>query len=160
MDEIDRVDEEARNTIMGVLVELLDPGQNNRYTDHFIDYPFDLSEVLFIATANNTTHISTAVLDRLEPIQMPSYSDEEKITIGRDFVLPKVMADANLTPDTISIDPEVWPKIVRPLGFDGGIRTLERTINNIVRKTAMQIVTGKGERVAINEQNLNDYLPQ
>lgn len=160
LDEIDRVDEEARNTIMGVLVELLDPGQNNRYTDHFIDYPFDLSEVLFIATANNTTHISTAVLDRLEPIQMPSYSDEEKITIGRDFVLPKVMADANLTPETISISPEVWPKIVRPLGFDGGIRTLERTINNIVRKTAMQIVTGKGQRVTINEQNLQDFLPQ
>lgn len=158
LDEIDRVDEAARNTIMGVLVELLDPEQNSRYTDHFIDYPFDLSEVLFIATANNTTHISTAVLDRLEPIQMPSYSDEEKITIGKDFVLPKVMKNANLTQDTISIADDVWPKIVRPLGFDAGIRTLERTINNIVRKTALQIVSGKAQKVTVSDSNLQDYL--
>lgn len=158
LDEIDRVDESARSTIMGVLVELLDPGQNNRYTDHFIDFPFDLSEVLFIATANNTTHISTAVLDRLEPIQMPSYSDEEKITIGRDFVLPKTLLDANLKPQTVVIGETIWPKIVRPLGFDGGIRTLERTINNIVRKTAMQIVSGKTQKIEITDQNLQEFL--
>ena len=158
LDEIDRVDESAKSTIMGVLVELLDPGQNNRYTDHFIDFPFDLSEVLFIATANNTTHISTAVLDRLEPIQMPSYSDEEKITIGRDFVLPKTLLDANLKPETVIIGETIWPKIVRPLGFDGGIRTLERTINNIVRKTAMQIVSGKAQKIEITDQNLQEFL--
>ena len=158
LDEIDRVDESARSTIMGVLVELLDPGQNNRYTDHFIDFPFDLSEVLFIATANNTTHISTAVLDRLEPIQMPSYSDEEKITIGRDFVLPKTLLDANLKPETVIIGETIWPKIVRPLGFDGGIRTLERTINNIVRKTAMKIVSGKAQKIEITDQNLQEFL--
>ena len=160
LDEIDRVDEVAKATIMGVLVELLDPGQNNAYTDHFLDYPFDLSEVLFIVTANNSTNISTAVLDRLELISMPSYSDEEKITIGRDFVLPKALAAANLTADRLTIDTAVWPKLVRPLGFDGGIRTLERTINNIVRKTAMEIVTGKTRQVNINEQNLQEYLPQ
>src|SRR3989344_4277555 len=72
LDEIDRVAEDARGDIMGVLVEVLDPEQNMAFTDHFLDYPFDLSEVLFIATANNTTNIATAVLDRLEPIQMPS----------------------------------------------------------------------------------------
>src|SRR3989344_1249085 len=77
LDEIDRVAEDARGDIMGVLVEVLDPEQNMAFTDHFLDYPFDLSEVLFIATANNTTNISTAVLDRLEPLQMPSYTDEE-----------------------------------------------------------------------------------
>ena len=91
---------------------------------------------------------------------MPSYSDEEKITIGRDFVLPKALAAANLTADRLTIDTAVWPKLVRPLGFDGGIRTLERTINNIVRKTAMEIVTGKTRQVNINEQNLQEYLPQ
>ena len=78
LDEIDRVAEGARTTIMGVLVELLDPEQNSAFSDNFVDYPFDLSEVLFIATANNTGNISTAVLDRLEIIQMPSYSDDEK----------------------------------------------------------------------------------
>src|SRR3989344_6858341 len=85
LDEIDRVSAEARSDIMGVLVELLDPGQNKNYRDHFIDYSFDLSNVLFIATSNNTKDISTAVLDRLEIIQMPSYTDQEKITIAKNF---------------------------------------------------------------------------
>lgn len=159
LDEIDRVDEAARATIMGVLVELLDPEQNSRYTDHYIDYPFDLSEVLFIATGNNTTHISTAVMDRLEPLMMPSYSDEEKIKIGRDYVLPKVMRESNLPEGTIAISADVWPKIVRPLGFDGGIRTLERTVNNIVRKAAREIVSGNTKQIVVNEQNVMQFLP-
>lgn len=160
LDEIDRVDESMRASIMGVLVELLDPGQNNAYTDHYLDYPFDLSEILFIVTANNSTNISTAVLDRLELISMPSYNDEEKITIARDFVLPKALIAASLTTENLKVDSTVWPKIIRPLGFDGGIRTLERTVNNIVRKTAMQVVTGQTKQVQVNEQNLNDFLPQ
>ncbi len=159
LDEIDRVDEHVRATIMGVLVELLDPEQNAAYTDHYLDYPFDLSEVLFIATANNTTNISTAVMDRLEPLSMPSYSDEEKITIGRDFVLPKAMSEAGLPKEAIQIAPEVWPKIVRPLGFDGGIRTLERTINTIVRRTAKFIVSGEGRQFTITEKNIQEFLP-
>lgn len=159
LDEIDRVDEAARATIMGVLVELLDPEQNARYTDHYIDYPFDLSEVLFIATGNNTTHISTAVLDRLEPLQMPSYSDEEKIKIGRDYVLPKIMRESGLPANGIQISEEIWPKVVRPLGFDGGIRTLERTINNMVRKAAREIVSGNSQQIVINDQNIQQFLP-
>jgi len=83
LDEIDRIAEEARSSIMGVLVELLDPEQNNAFTDYFIDYPFDLSEAFFITTCNNTTNISQAVLDRLEVISMPSYSDEEKLLLAR-----------------------------------------------------------------------------
>ena len=158
LDEVDRIAEEARATIMGVLVELLDPGQNLRFTDHYIDYPFDLSEVLFIATANNTTNISTAVLDRLEPIQMPSYTDEEKITIGRDFVLPKVLAQSGLPADCLQINQNVWPKIVRPLGFDSGIRTLERTINNMVRKVALLVVSGKGKNIIIDDTNLPQFI--
>lgn len=159
LDEIDRVDEQARATIMGVLVELLDPEQNSRYTDHFVDFPFDLSNVLFIATANNSTHISTAVLDRLEPLQMPSYTDEEKTTIGRDFVLPRVIVESGLQPAQIQIAPELWPKIVRPLGFDSGIRTLERTINNLVRKAAKKIVSENVPTVVISEENLREFIP-
>ncbi len=158
LDEIDRIAREALATVMGVLVELLDPEQNSRYTDHYIDYPFDLSEVLFIATSNNTTNISTAVLDRLEPIQMPSYTDEEKITIARDFVLPKILAESGLPKDALAISSSVWPKIVRPLGFDSGIRTLERTINNMVRKVAKQIVTGGAKQIIIDETNLPQFL--
>jgi len=159
LDEIDRVVEASRATIMGVLVELLDPEQNMAFNDHYLDFPFDLSEVLFIATANNTTNISTAVLDRLEPMLMPSYTDEEKIVIGRDYVLPKIMEDSGLTKDNLEIDPGVWLKIVRPLGYDAGIRTLERTINGICRKVAKMVVEKKGRKFRITEENIKDFLP-
>lgn len=159
LDEVDRVAQEARATIMGVLVELLDPEQNSRFTDHYVDFPFDLSEVLFIATANNTSNISTAVLDRLEPITMPSYSDEEKITIGRDYVLPKMLSQSGLSPTTIQISNDVWPKIVRPLGFDSGMRSLERTIANMVRKAARQIVSGQSQQINVNEANIAEFMP-
>lgn len=159
LDEIDRVVEESRATIMGVLVELLDPEQNVAFTDHFIDYPFDLSEVLFIATANNTTPISIAVLDRLEPMQMPSYTDEEKIKIGRDYVLAKTMEESGLTKDQLEITDSVWPKIVRPLGYDAGLRTLERTINGICRKVSKLIVEKRGRKFRLTEENIKDFLP-
>jgi len=159
LDEIDRVADEGRSGIMGILVELLDPEQNFAFRDHFLDYPFDLSEVLFVATCNNTTNISVAVMDRLEPIQMPSYTDEEKITIGRDYILPKTMEEMGLEKDQIKIDPDVWPKIVRPLGYDAGIRTLERTINGICRKVAKTIVEDKGRSFHITTENMKEFLP-
>jgi len=158
-DEIDRVTTEGLSSIMGVLVELLDPEQNTAFRDHFIDYPFDLSEVLFIATCNNTTNISVAVMDRLEPMQMPSYTDEEKITIGRDYVLPRTMEEAGLEKEALTISSEVWPQIVRPLGYDAGIRTLERTINGICRKVAKMIVQGKGKKFVITSENIKEFLP-
>lgn len=159
LDEIDRVAEEARGDIMGVLVELLDPEQNAAFTDHYLDYPFDLSEVLFVATANNTTNIATAVLDRLEPIQMPSYTDEEKITIAKSYVLPQLMKESGLTSDTLTIDEAIWPKLVRPLGFDAGIRSLERTINGVCRKVALLIVEGKGKTFHIDAINIKEFIP-
>lgn len=158
-DEIDRTAEETRSDIMGVLVELLDPEQNMAFTDHYIDFPFDLSEVLFITTCNNTTNISTAVLDRLEPIQMPSYTDEEKIAIGRDYVLPKIMEESGIKPENLKISGEVWPKIVRPLGFDAGVRTLERTLNGICRKVARLMVEGKGRSFHLTPDNIKEFLP-
>lgn len=159
LDEIDRVADSARGEIMGVLVELLDPEQNMAFTDHYLDYPFDLSQVMFIATANNTTHISPAVMDRLEPILMPSYTDEEKIRIAKDYILPAQIKFASLAPDTIIIDDSVWPKVVRPLGFDAGIRTLERTIEGMVRKISKMIVEGKGHQFVIKEDNLKQFIP-
>lgn len=159
LDEVDRVADVARGEIMGVLVELLDPEQNMAFTDHYIDYPFDLSQAMFIATCNNTTHINTAVMDRLEPIMMPSYNDEEKIQIAKRYVLPVEVKNAGLSEGVIKFEDAVWPKIVRPLGFDAGIRTLERTIQGIVRKAAMQIVEGKARDFYISESNLKSFLP-
>lgn len=158
LDELDRCTPESRSSIMGVLIELLDPGQNAAYTDYFIDYPFDLSQCLFVATANNTNSIATAVMDRLELIQMPSYNDAEKIEIGKRFVLPRFMKEAGLAPEQLVIDDGVWAKMVRPLGFEPGIRSVEREIEGIVRKTAFKIVSGQGTSFVINEENMKEFV--
>ncbi len=160
LDEIDRVADDALNTIMGVLVELLDPEQNDRFVDHYIDYPFDLSQALFCATCNNTARIATAVMDRLEAIQMPSYTDEEKISIGREYLLPKALADTGLNKDEVQISPNVWLNIVRPLGFDAGVRTLKRNIEGLCRKVALMILSGQVKQVIIDETNVKQYMPQ
>ena len=158
LDELDRVSPEARSAIMGVLIELLDPEQNNNFVDYFIDYPFDLSQVIFVATANNTNDISTAVMDRLETIQMPSYTDEEKIEIGKRFIFPKQLQESGLSPESIKIDDGLWAKIVRPLGFEPGIRSLERIIEGIIRKAAFKQVSGQGTNFVINETNLREFV--
>lgn len=159
LDEIDRVADDALNTIMGVLVELLDPEQNARFTDHYLDYPFDLSEAFFVATCNNTSRIATAVMDRLEIIQMPSYTDEEKIVIGRDYLLPQALKENGLTDEELKIDQNIWLNIVRPLGFDAGVRTLKRNIEGLCRKTAALILSGT-KKVIIDESNVKKFIPQ
>lgn len=162
LDELDRVSDAARSDIMGVLVELLDLEQNKNFTDHYIDYPFDLSHVLFIATANNTTNISTAVLDRLEILQMPSYSDEEKKIIAKDYLFPKIKNEAGLANLQITVDDGLWPTIIRPLGYDSGIRSLERTLETISRRISRMVVEGKTPKsgnFTINSQNLKQLLP-
>jgi ATP-dependent Lon protease len=158
LDEIDRVAEHDRGDIMGVLVELLDPEQNSIFTDHYLDYPFDLSEVLFVATANNTTNIATAVMDRLESIQMPSYTDDEKIKIAKDYVMPQLLQASGLTADNLKIDDVIWPKLVRPLGYDSGIRSLERILNSICRKVAKRIVEGKGNSFIVDADTIKDFI--
>jgi len=158
LDELDRVAPESRAEIMGVMVELLDPEQHAAFVDYFIDYPFDLSQVIFVATANNTNLISTAVMDRLEIIQMPSYTDEEKITIGKNFVLPRYIKEAGLTANNLIIADNAWSKIVRPLGFEPGIRSLERVIGEMVRKVALKIVSGQGSSFTVDENNLKEFI--
>lgn len=157
LDEMDRVSPQARDAVMGALLELLDPGQNVHFTDYFLDYPFNLSEVLFVATGNNTKDISTAVLDRLEIIEMPNYTDEEKIAIGKNYVLPKLMRETGLKEGQFTIDENLWPKLVRPLGFEPGVRSLERALSEIARKVAFKIVSGKGSSFFVNETNIRDY---
>lgn len=160
LDELDRVTETARSDIMGVLIELLDPEQNSAFIDHYVDFPFNLSNCLFVATANNTTAISTAVLDRLEIIQMPSYNDEEKIMIGKTYVFPKSRELIGLKTEQLTIDDDVWAGIIRPLGYDSGIRSLERTISGVCRKAAQMIVEGKTQQVRVTSQNVKQFLPE
>ena len=158
LDELDRVTDASRKDIMGVLIELLDPEQNKSFTDHYVDYSFDLSKVLFIATANNTTNVAAAVMDRLQVIQMPSYTDEEKKVIAKKYLFPKVISQTGLLPNQINIEEAVWPLIIRPLGYDSGMRSLERTIEGICRKAARMIVEGKAQTVNVTSENVREFL--
>lgn len=159
LDEIDRTTEQGWSGIMGVLLELLDPEQNNAFVDHYIDYPFDLSRVLFLCSANNTRNISNAVLDRLEIIEMPAYTDEEKLHIGRDYLLPRTLKECGLESNRLVIREELWPKIIRPLGYDAGIRTLDRTLHGICRKVARKMVEGEDQQFVLTEANIKEFLP-
>lgn len=159
LDEIDRVAKEANRDIMGVLVELLDPSQNHAFRDTYVDYPVDLSKAIFLATANNTTDIATAVLDRMEKITMPSYTDHEKIVIAQKYILPRLLKEAGLQEGQFLIDDSVWPVITRPLGYDAGIRTLSRTLQGAVRKSARIIVERGFDKVHITDENRKIFLP-
>lgn len=160
LDELDRVTDSARADIMGVLIEVLDPEQNANFTDHYIDFPFSLQKAIFFATANNISGVATAVLDRLEIVRMPSYNDEEKMVIGRDFVMPKTMKLTGLLPEQFQVDQDVWEGLIRPLGYDPGIRGLDRLITNMCRKAAMLIVSGEAETVRVTNDNVKEFMPQ
>ncbi len=158
LDELDRVTTEARADIMGVLIELLDPEQNTNFLDHYLGTPFDLSQVLFVATANNLTNVATAVLDRMEVIEMPFYTDEQKIIIGKNYLLPQALKADGLSPKDIDVDVNLWPQIVRPLGFDGGIRSLKRNIDTLVRKIALKVVAGEVGPFVITGENFKEFI--
>lgn len=161
LDEIEKASGNAGllNDVMAALLEILDPEQNNSFLDHYIDYPVDLSKAFFICTANNLGGLSAALLDRVEVIRFTSYSDEEKSVIARKYILPRVLKNLNLTEEFIRIDENVWPMIIRPVGFDAGIRQLERNIAGIVRAAARKIVEGTPIPIVITVENINLYLP-
>jgi len=162
LDEIEKASGERGllQDIMAVLLEILDPNQNYNFRDHYIDFPTNLSEVLFICSANNTGTISAALMDRMEVIKMPSYTDQEKIVISKDYLLPEIMERSGLIDGELVIEESLWPGIVRPFGFDSGIRSLGRTLEAVCRKVAKQIVEGSAKQVILTEENLKYYLPQ
>lgn len=160
LDELDRITPEAKGAIMGVLIELLDPEQNINFIDHYIDYPFDLSHIIFIATANNTNNISTAVMDRLEVIQMPSYTDKEKVIISKNYIFPRMVNETGLTSENITVEDSVWQKIARMSGYDPGLRSVERRIEGIIRRVAFKMINGEGNKFAISEANAKEYFEQ
>ncbi len=161
LDELDKVSGETglRSDMMAVLLEMLDPVQNTMFRDHYIDYPVDLSPIMFIVSANSTGTFSAALMDRLEIIKMPSYTDEEKLVIARDYLLPKIIIQNGLEPEQLEIQEDVWPLLIRPLGFDSGIRSLKRILDSVARKSAYEIVTQKKEKVVIGPENFKKYLP-
>lgn len=162
-DEIDRVSEYARADIMGVLVELLDPEQNKNFSDHFIDYPVDLSQVFFITTSNNTKDISNAVLDRLEVIQMPSYNDDEKIVIAKSYILPQTLHDSGMLPEDVMVEDAAWVQMIRSLGYDSGVRSLKRTVQSMIRKIARYMLEGrivKNQQFLVTAGNMKEFVSE
>ncbi|MFC1622179.1 AAA family ATPase [Patescibacteria group bacterium] len=162
LDEIEKASGERGllQDVMAVLLEILDPKQNIEFRDHYVDYPYNLSDVLFICSANNTGTISAALMDRLEVIKMPSYTDHEKIVISRDYLLPQIMEKSGLQKGDLTVEESLWPGVVRPFGYDSGIRSLGRTLESICRKVAKQIVEGEVKTVHLTKENLKYYLPQ
>jgi ATP-dependent Lon protease len=162
LDEIDKTSgsESLRFDFMAVLLEILDPNQNHSFRDQYVDYPFDLSDVVFVCSANYTNTIAAALMDRMEVIKMPSYTDIEKVEIGKRYIFPKILKNMGLKPEELIVDDALWPNVVRPFGFDAGIRSLQRTLEGIVRKVAREIVEGKVTSVKLTEQNLKQYLPK
>lgn len=160
LDEIEKSSGNAGllNDVMAALLEILDPEQNSSFIDHYIDYPIDLSNVFFICTANNLGGLSAALLDRVEVIRFTSYSDEEKEVIAKQYILPKVLENLGLSSDHIRIEEDVWSLIIRPVGFDAGIRQLERSITTLVRSAARMIVEGKQLPIVVNSSNLSQYV--
>ena len=161
MDEIDKVSDNggSRADVMAALLEILDPEQNSTFVDHYLDYPIDLSKVMFVCTANNLGGISAALLDRLEIVRMSSYTDEEKMHIAKDYLLPKVIGSTGLDPEQLQFDDDVWELVIRPLGFDAGIRQLERTLTTLARKIAKMIVSGMGTHYRITKENFREFIP-
>jgi ATP-dependent Lon protease len=162
LDEIDKTSSETglRADLMAALLEILDPEQNATFVDHYIDYPIDLSRCIFITTANNLGGISAALLDRLEVVRFGSYTDEEKIFIAKDYMLPKVRRATGISEQQLTFDDAVWPLVVRPLGFDAGVRQLERTITILARKVARLIVEGKGNQFHLTSENFRQFIPE
>ncbi|MBU1104413.1 AAA family ATPase [Patescibacteria group bacterium] len=160
LDEMDKVSGEKglRSDFMAVLLEILDPEQNNKFRDHYLDYPTNLSQILFVVSANNTGSFSAALMDRLEIITMPSYTDTEKERIARDFLLPKSIKQAGLDENQIKIDDILWPLIIKPLGYDSGIRSLKRLLDGMTRKIAKMVVEEKIVKVNITKENLKTYI--
>lgn len=161
LDELDKVSETGgtRQDIMASLLEVLDPEQNYAFSDRYVDFPLDISRCLFITTANNTGGISAALLDRMEIVRFTSYSDEDKAAIAKTYLLPKIRKATGLGEETLQFSDDVWPLIIRPLGFDAGIRQLERTLTNLARKVAKQIVQGEGDTYVISAENFRQYIP-
>lgn len=162
LDEVDKVSTSGGKSadVNAALLEILDPEQNSTFSDSYIDYPVDLSHVMFIATANNIGTLTTALLDRLEIIRFSSYTDDEKQVIAKNYLLPKVMKATGITSEQLQFDDDIWPIIIRPLGFDAGIRQLERNITTLCRKVAKMIVEGKGNSFRITQENFREFIPE
>ena len=158
LDEIDKVGNDFRGDPASALLEALDPEQNNAFMDHYLDVPFDLSQAMFICTANVSETIPPALRDRMEIIEIPGYIEEEKLAIARTHLVPKVRKDHGLTGRRGTLSDEVIQAIIRGYTSEAGVRGLEREISKVARKVARKVVQKRKGIGAVTHEQLLDYL--
>ena len=158
MDEIDKVGNNYRGDPASGLLEVLDPVQNKTFTDHYMELPFDLSEVFFVTTANTTSTIPGPLLDRMEIINLEGYTPNEKFNIAKRYLVPRQLKESGLSEENVTISDGAIEDIIAYYTREAGVRTLEQNISKIIRKAAMNIVEGEKEKISITKKNLNKFL--
>jgi ATP-dependent Lon protease len=158
LDEIDKIGADWRGDPSSALLEVLDPAQNHTFVDHYLGVPFDLSQVLFIATANTLDTIPAPLRDRMETLVLSGYTDEEKVGIARQYLIPKQLAAHGLAADELTFEPEAVRAIVRGHTREAGVRGLEREIATVVRKVARRVAEGHREPVRITPEAVGELL--
>src|SRR4030043_135396 len=158
MDEVDKIGIDFRGDPASALLEVLDPEQNNAFSDHYLNVPFDLSQVMFITTGNVTDPIPSALKDRMETINLPGYTDTEKLKIARTFLLRRQMEENGIGPKVLDISDQAILQIISQYTQEAGLRNLERELAAICRKVAKKVAEGKKEKTKITSRNLNQLL--
>ena len=158
LDEIDKMGNDYRGDPASAMLEVLDSEQNYAFRDHFLEIPLDLSKVLFITTANTTATIPRPLLDRMEVIELSSYTDEEKLQIARQYLLPKQMKEHGIAKTALRVSDDAIRATISGYTKESGVRTLERTLGKLCRKAAMRLVSKAVKRVSITEDNLEEFL--
>jgi ATP-dependent Lon protease len=158
LDEIDKVGADFRGDPSAALLEVLDPEQNHAFSDHYLNVPFDLSNVLFICTANLLDPIPAALADRMEVIQLSGYTNEEKLAIARKYLIPRQFTDNGISPSHLEISDDAVLRVIAEYTKEAGLRNLEREIASICRKVARKVAEGKTELMRVSRANIHSFL--
>ncbi|HET7322495.1 MAG TPA: endopeptidase La, partial [Longimicrobiaceae bacterium] len=158
LDEVDKLGVSMQGDPSSALLEVLDPAQNHEFTDHYLGVPFDLSEVLFIATANYVQNIPAPLFDRMESVEFRGYTEQEKQKIAEQYLVPRQRKDAGLEPDEFAITAPAMKLVVSDYTREAGVRQLEREIGKLARKAARRIASGRAKKTKVTEKQVRDFL--